>query len=132
MKRYILFILLLIFSITSCRKEKNRICEIYDNEHGYTIGKIESSISIPTRTTYSYDYRVDGVNYSSKFKAYGIGQEDVSLIGREFIVVYELNNPSNSSLNTHYRIVEESDFFDYLEEFEEEPPVPNWPRKCKN
>ena len=122
----------LLFLITSCRKEKNRICEIYDNEHGYAVGKVESSITVPTRVTYNYNFKIAGASYSGKLKEYGIGQEDSKMIGRSYLVVYETSNPENSHLNTYYRIFEESDFIELANQFEEEPPVPNWPEKCKN
>ncbi|PKR81865.1 hypothetical protein CW751_00570 [Brumimicrobium salinarum] len=122
--------MLLLIILISCRKEKNRICEIYESQHGYAIGKVESSVNVPTRVTYNYN--IDGVGYSAKLRAYGIGQEDSKMIGRSYLVVFEDNNPDNSHLNTYYRILEESDFMDLVNQFEEEPPVPNWPKKCKN
>lgn len=131
MKKNLLLIVLLLL-IISCRKEKNRVCEIYESEHGYAIGKVESSVTVPTRVTYNYSYKIAGVSYSGKLKDYGIGQEDLKMIGRSYLVVYEKGNPDNSHLNTYYRIIEESDFIELVNQFEEEAPVPNWPKKCKN
>lgn len=130
MKKNILLTLLLLILI-SCRKEKNRICEIYESQHGYAIGKVESSVTVPTRVTYNYNYKIDGLDYSAKLKNYGIGQEDSKMIGNSYLVVYEKENPANSHLNTYYRIFEESDFIELVNDFEEEPPIPNWPKKCK-
>lgn len=130
MKKNILLTLLLLILI-SCRKEKNRICEIYESQHGYAIGKVESSVTVPTRVTYNYNYKIDGLDYSAKLKNYGIGQEDSKMIGNSYLVVYEKGNPANSHLNTYYRIFEESDFIELVNDFEEEPPIPNWPKKCK-
>lgn len=129
MKNYI-YILILIVLTTSCKKEKNRICGIYENEHGYSIGTIEKMTSNPTSATYHYSYELYTIGYNGKLKAYGIGQDNSSAIGKSFLVVYELSAPSNSNLNTDYRIESESELGELTLQFEEEPPKPVW-TKCK-
>ncbi|MGF1564324.1 MAG: hypothetical protein ACFCUH_03050 [Flavobacteriales bacterium] len=115
----------------SCRKEKNRICELYDGDVGYAIGSIESINTSPFKATYKYDYSIDGTAYNGKEKAYGIGQKDETLIGKQFIVIYALRDPSNSDLNTDYLIESEQEFDDFESEFSSAPPSPDFPNNCK-
>lgn len=121
--------MLLVFT-ASCKKEKNRICEIYKNEHGYSVGTVQKMTSNPTSATYHYSYELNSISYTGKLKAYGIGQDNSSAIGKSYLVVYELSNPSNSNLNTDYEIQSEYDFYLLTNQFEEEPPKPAWP-ECK-
>lgn len=122
--------MLLVLTI-SCKKEKNRICDIYKNDHGYSIGTVQKMTSNPTSATYHYSYEVNTLGYSEKRKAYGIGQENSSLIGKSYLVVYELGNPSNSDLNTDYSVESVYDFLELTNQFENNPPKPAWP-KCKD
>ena len=131
MKKTTLLTLTFLLLLASCRKEKNRVCEIYESEHGYTIGKVESSVTVPTRVTYNYNYKIDGISYSGKLKEYGIGQDDLKIIGREYLVVYKLSAHNESHLNFNYRIESLETFYNLLEEFKSNPPEPHWP-KCKN
>jgi hypothetical protein len=115
----------------SCKKEKSRICELYSNEVGYAIGTIQSFISTPFKVTYKYDYSVGGTDYTGKEKAYGIGQTNERLIGKQFIVIYSIEDESNSDLNTDYFIKSEQDFDDFKSEFSSGPPPPDFPGNCK-
>lgn len=126
-----LILLSMCLSIMGCKKEKNRICEIYSTETGYAIGAIQSFTTSPFRVTYKYDYSVNGVDYNGKEKAYGIGQKDESLIGNQFLVIYERKNPSNSDLNLNYLIETEQDFEELKTEFSSAPPSPDFPRNCE-
>lgn len=128
--KYFIFILILLVLAPSCKKEKNRICEIYKNEHGYAIGTVQNMTTNPTSATYHYSYILNGNSYNEKLKAYGIEQGNSSAIGRSYLVVYELSNPSNSNLNTDYEIESEYDFYVLSNELENAPPKPAWP-DCK-
>jgi len=119
-----------VFSM-SCKKEKSRICELYDGDVGYAVGTIQSVSSSPFKATYRYDYSIDETNYNGKEKAYGIGQKDETLIGKQFIVIYALRDQSNSDLNTDYLIESEQDFDDFESEFSSAPPSPDFPNNCK-
>jgi hypothetical protein len=118
-------------SFIACKKEKNRICELYDGAVEYSVGRIDSYKSIPGKVTYIYSYEVDGNNYDGKEKAYGIGQKDATLIGKSFIVVYALGNPSNTDLNTDFLIKSDADFQKFKGEYPNSPPPPDFPNKCK-
>lgn len=120
----------LLFIVTSCKKEKKRICKVYAGEISYEIGIIQKFTSIPTKVTYSYTYTVDGVNYTSKEKNYGIGQSKEELIGKKYLVVYSSNNPTESDLNFDYPIETEEEFQELKVKFASTPPNPDWP-KCK-
>lgn len=119
-----------ILLFTGCRKEKIKICDLYEEEVGYTIGTIQSYTTSPFKVTYKYDYTVSGVDHDGKEKAYGIGQLDENLVGRQFIVIYELANPSNSDLNVDYLIESEQDFEDFADKYSSEPPSPDFPENC--
>lgn len=122
----------LLFTIlTACKKEKTRICELYNGSVEYAIGTIESFKSVPTRVTYTYSFEVDGDSYKGKEKAYGIGQKDNRLIGKKIVVVYALGNPSNSDLNTDFLIESDADFQEFKGEYSHAPPSPDFPNKCK-
>lgn len=128
MSVYITFLLVILF--ISCKKEKIRICEVYTGPNGYSIGTITDFVSVPTKVTYSYEYNVDGINYTGKEKAYGIGQENSRLVGKSFVVVYKADSPDESDLNTDYRVESLGEFQQYEDEFENNPPEPDWPN-CK-
>ncbi|TVR41393.1 MAG: hypothetical protein EA392_01550 [Cryomorphaceae bacterium] len=115
----------------SCKKEKSRICELYSNDVEYTIGTVQSITSSAFKATYNYDYSVLGINFKGKMKAYGIGQGNERFIGKQFVVIYEIGNESNSDLNTNYLIESEQDFEDFKSEFSSGPPPPNFPNNCK-
>ena len=117
--------------ILSCKKEKTRICELYSSDVGYSIGTIQSLNSSPFKVTYKYDYSVNGANYNGKEKAYGIGQKDEKLIGKQFIVIYAKGDNSNSDLNTDYLIESQQDFDDFKSKFTSGPPSPDFPNNCK-
>lgn len=114
-----------------CKKEKTRICELYSSEVGYSIGTIQSFSSSPFKVTYKYDYSVSGTNFNGKEKAYGIGQKDEKLIGKQFIVIYAKGDNSNSDLNTDYLIETQQDFDDFKSKFASGPPSPDFPNNCK-
>lgn len=116
--------------LVNCRKEKSRICELYSEPVGYAIGTVESLYSVPTRVTYIYSYSVDGANYEGKEKAYGIGQKNSTMIGKKFVVVYSLKDPSNSDLNTNFYIGSESDFTEFTVKYADAPPPPDFPSNC--
>jgi hypothetical protein len=120
--------LIILFTI-SCKKEKNRICEIYSEEMGYEIGRIESYITGLGRVTYRYTYTVNGNSYKGKEKHYGIGQTNETLVGKDFLVVYKLNSPGESDLNVSYSVGSQMELEQKKMEFENNPPKPDWP-KC--
>lgn len=130
MKKTLPFVILIV-SLIGCRKEKNRICELYQGSVGYAVGTIDYSTTIPGKTTYVYLFEVDRKEYKGKYKAYGMGQDDGRLIGRDFAVVYELSNPSNSHLNTSFYFESELDFQDFQDEYKDDPPDPGFPKNCK-
>jgi|GEM_PF-2118093 len=125
-----LLVVVSVFSI-SCKKEKRRICDLYSNDVGYAIGTIQSYTSVPLKVTYKYGYTVDGTDYSGNEKVYGIGQKDENLINRQFLVIYAIDDESNSDLNTNYMIESEQDFNDFKSEFISGPPSPDFPNHCK-
>jgi hypothetical protein len=127
--RFFLLVFLL-FLFTSCKKEKNRICEIYAGEIGYEIGIIQKYVSGPGKVTYSHSYSVNGINYTGKIISYGIGQKNERLIGKSFLVVYLINNPSESDLNFDYPVKSEAELKELENKFVNNPPKPSWP-KCK-
>lgn len=129
----IVLMILVSFTIfqTSCRKEKNRICDLYDGSVGYAIGTVEFSISVPVRVNYTYSFVVDGINYEGTEKSYGIGQDDNRIVGRQFVVIYQLGSPDNSDLNIDYSIESDQDFIAFEEKYENNPPSPDFPNKCK-
>jgi len=136
MKRLCLILTMtfIVVFLSSCRKEKRRICKLYDSPVGFSIGTIKSSISISLlpKVTYKYNYEVNGISYNEKEKEYGIGQNDPTMIGKQFVVVYELSDPSNSDLNTDFIIKENSDFIEFLNVYTStNPPPPDFPNNCK-
>lgn len=114
-----------------CKKEKNRICDLYNGSVGYAIGTIDELKSIPFKATYSYSFEANGNKYTGNEKTYGIGQKDESLIGKQFVVVYDLVEPSRSDLNTDFLIDSDSDFQEFKKEYQNDPPPPDFPNKCK-
>lgn len=126
-----LIVLLLIPFVFSCKKEKNRICELYSSDIEYSIGKISSLIKVPLRVDYRYDFSVNQLVFNGVKKSYGIGQDDASLIGKSFLVVYDRNNPKNSDLNFSYSIKDSTDFKQYLVSFQTQKPSFSFPRNCK-
>jgi hypothetical protein len=114
---------MLSFFIISCKKDKELINEIY-NEPAYAIGTINSMISIPLRVTYYYSFDINGQIYESKYVAVGIGQDNSQLIGKNYLVVYKISDPSKCDLNFDYYIEDEQDFLDLLIEFDTNPPKP--------
>lgn len=114
-----------------CKKEKNRICDLYSGDVGYAVGTIKTLSSTPFKATYSYHYSVAGVDYVGKEKFYGIGQKDETLLGKKFIVVFDADDASNSDLNVDFPIGSESDFTEFTTEYSSGPPPPDFPNKCK-
>jgi len=106
-----LSLFLIIALVTACKKEKNRLCHLYDGSVGYTVGTIDRMNKTvgtidrmnktPLKATYIYTYQVNGTNYEGKEKSYDIGQES-SIIGKSYVVVYALEDPSNSDLNMKF------------------------------
>jgi len=126
-----LIITILIPFACSCKKEKNRICTLYESKIEYSIGKIISLNNAPLKVNYKYDFKVNQTQYKGIKKAYGIGQDDSNLINKSFIVVFDKNNPQNSDLNLSYPIKDSSDFNEYLALFQSQKPIFSFPRKCK-
>jgi len=125
-----LSLFLIIALVTACKKEKNRLCHLYDGSVGYTVGTIDRMNKTPLKATYIYTYQVNGTNYEGKEKSYDIGQES-SIIGKSYVVVYALEDPSNSDLNMKFFIESDTDFNDFLSEYQNNPPPQDFPRKCK-
>lgn len=123
-------LLLVCILCVGCKKEKNRICELYDGSVEYAIGVIDKVSSSPGKATYTYSFQVGGDNYDGKEKAYGIGQKDETLVGKSFVVVYALGEPSNSDLNTDFLIESDADFQEFKQEYSSTPPSPDFPNKC--
>ena len=130
-KRLVWTILTVCLLTISCKKEKSRICELYDSEVEYAIGTIQSISTSPFKATYKYDFTAQGENYNGKEKAYGIGQKDETLIGKQFIVIYALGDPSNSDLNTDFLIETEADFDNFSSDYSSGPTPPDFPNNCK-
>jgi hypothetical protein len=126
----IITILIMVF-ITSCKKEKSRICELYSKPVEYSIGLIESSVTTPFKATYNFSFLVNGVQYIGKEKSYGIGHEESRLMDKQFVVVYEKNNPSNNDLNTDFYIETDLDFQEFKTQYSTSAPNPDFPNKCK-
>lgn len=126
------FILISIFLFSGCRKEKERICDIYASQQAYSIGTVDSYEKSSMKVTYKYSYSANGTTYTGKEKAYGIGQLDETMIKRKFLVVYKSDNPSESDLNTDYEVKAPGDLNKYISEFKSTPAKPDYPRKnCK-
>jgi hypothetical protein len=122
---------LLLFSLLgACKKEKNRICEIYETPNGYEIGTIDRYVTLIGKVNYHYSYNVDGVTHKGTRKAYGIGQKDDRLLGRTYLVIYNLSDPSESVININYPVDSDSTLMELRNEFAINPPEPSWP-KCK-
>lgn len=133
-KHKIFFPVILTFLVifqTSCKKEKNRICDLYNGSVGYAIGTIDKVKTSIGKATYVYSFLIDGVSKEGEEKAYGIGQSDETLIGKRFVVVYSLEDSSNSDLNTDFIIDTDLDFQEFEVEYENSPPSPDFPNKCK-
>jgi hypothetical protein len=117
MKR-LLFISCILLVLTSCNKD-----EIYD-EPGYAIGTITKTLSVSSVITYYYEYNVGNTTYKGK-KNGGIDTSNGSgMVGRQYLVVYKLSEPSNSDLNFRYPINSEQDFLDLVAGFKDKPPKP--------
>jgi hypothetical protein len=128
--KYKLLLLALTLVGMGCKKEKNRICEIYAGSMGYEIGTITQGFTRIGKITYSYSYSINGVGYKGKEKEYGIGEADDRFIGKDYLVVYKIDDPGESDLNRKYPIESQADFQQLLIDFASDPPEPNWP-KCK-
>lgn len=74
LKNTIVVAVLLMLS-SGCKKEKSRICELYSSEVAYSVGTIESFVSVPFRVTYSYSFVANGQTFEGNEKAYGVGQK---------------------------------------------------------
>jgi len=118
MKRLI-FISFILLALTSCGKEKD---EIYD-EPGYAIGTITSSISAFSAITYYYKYEAGSVTHKGNKNGVDISN-GYSVVGRQYLVVYKLSEPSKSDLNFHYPINNEQEFLDLVAKFKNNPPKP--------
>jgi len=128
--RYLIVVIVFCIFLLGCKKEKNRICGLYDGSVEYAIGPIDKVGSSPCKATYTYSFQVSGNSYEGKEKAYGIGQKDETLIGKRFVVVFSLGNPSNSDLNTDFLIESDADFQKFKREYLNGPPPPDFPNKC--
>ncbi len=122
-------LLICLLLLGACKKEKQRTCDVYASEKGYAAGTVESYVKTPIKVVYKYSYTANGVNYTGKEKAYGIGQLDARLLGRSFVVVYKSDAPSESDLNFDYEIKEPGDLDNYISEFKTTPIKADWPRK---
>jgi hypothetical protein len=109
----------------------DRICELYEGEVEYAVGTIESYRTSPFRVVYKYSFSANRAANTGKEKAYGIGQLDERVIGKQFVVIYQKGDPSNSDLNTDYLIETNQDFEDFKTEFSSAPPSPDVPDNCK-
>ncbi|MBE2288148.1 MAG: hypothetical protein IAE95_01240 [Chitinophagaceae bacterium] len=126
------FILISFLLLSGCRKEKERICDVYASQQAYSIGTVESYEKTSMKVTYKYSYSANGTTYTGIEKAYGIGQLDETMIKRKFVVVYKRDNPSESDLNTNYEVREPVDFNKFVSDFKIAPAKPDYPRKnCK-
>lgn len=132
LKYLIIFSAGVVFALifNSCKKEKNRICELYDGPVDYAIGTIDKLKSIPGKVTYVYSFKVNGQSYDGMEKAYGIGQKDKTLIDKRFVVVFAKDNISNNDLNTDFLIDTEADFEKFRTDHQNGPPPPDFPNKC--
>lgn len=126
-----LSLFIIVFLFLSCKKEKNRICDVYNGDVGYAIGNINAYVSTSFVVNYKYSYTVNTVEYLGNEKAYGLSQLDERLIGKNFIVVYSKDDNAKSDLNTNYLIKTQQDFIDFETEFSTSPPSPDFPNKCK-
>ena len=123
MKRIIFIISLILLALSSCKKDKAFISEIYD-EPGYAIGTVMSTASVNFGIQFNYSYYVGSTKYTGNKKEAGINQDGKYVIGRQFLVVYKLSEPAKSDINFKYRIDSEQDFLDLLEKFKNNPPKP--------
>lgn len=118
-----------VLLLSGCKKEKERICDVYAGEHGYAIGVVDSYIKMPLKVTYKYSYSVNGKKYEGKEKVYGIGQLDPTRVGKQYVVVYKASDPEESDLNVNYAVSSPSVLAQYIVEFAVTPPKPDFPRK---
>jgi len=123
MKRTIFITSLILFTLSSCTKDKELLEAIY-NEPGYAIGTVNSSVSGSFGVKYNYSYYVGSSEYKGNRKAVGINQEGNFIVGYRFLVVYKLSEPAKSDIKFNYRINTEQDFLDLLEKFKDNPPKP--------
>ena len=124
------FSLMLTLLIISCKKEKNRICELYSGPKGYEIGTVTKYVATPGKVIYSNSYSVNGNVYEGKERAYGIGQKNERLLEKDFLVVYNTNNPQESDLNKDFPLKSKAELQQLQNKFFNQPPEPDWP-KCK-
>ena len=127
---YKVFIFILVITLFGCRKEKNRICDLYDEEVDYSIGTIQSMSGSIGKATFKFSFEVNGLLYEGKEKAYGIGQKDKTLIGKSFVVVYKQDDPSSNDLNLDFPMDSEAGFRKFQNDYLAGPPSPDFP-KCK-
>lgn len=130
MKFKVFVIVTSLLLIGSCKKEKNRICDVYEGNVGYTVGTIDSYYTGFFRAVYKYSYTVDGYKYLEKEKAFGIGQLNERLLGQSFIVIFNVDKPSESDLNMQHGVKSEDDFISFVNEYEDAPPSPDFPDNC--
>ncbi len=111
--------LVIITGLFSCKKED--FSDIYDNPQ-YAIGTLHSYMSIPLKVTYYYTFDVDSIEYDGKVVAKGIGQLDERIIGQSFLVVYQMTNVENNTMNFNYPISSQEEFDSLLVVFQTNPP----------
>jgi len=117
--------------IGGCKKEKNRICDLYKLDVGYSIGTIDAVKGSVGKAKYEFSFSVDGSSYSGEEKAYGIGQNDPSLISKRYVVVYSEINPDNNDLNFDFPIESNLEFTQFQSDYSNGAPPPDFPNKCK-
>lgn len=87
-----------------------------------TIGTYRRHYSSKTYSSYIYDYEVGGVQYngSDSFASRNYprerGNEDYE--GKQFLVLYDKEDPKNSIIRFDYPIKDSTDFRRYVDEFE--------------
>jgi hypothetical protein len=123
MKR-LLFISFISITLISC-EHKKLLEEIYE-EPGYAIGTITKNTSIAYVITHYYDYQVNGTSYQGKKKGGVSNDSSIAnrMIGRQYLVVYKISDPSKSDLNFQYHISNEQEFLELIEKFKINPPKP--------
>lgn len=111
------------FLITSCDKEEAEIQAIYENP-GYALGTVSYSTETTLRITYYFEYYVYGTLYTGG-KTYKNSKSAEQLYeGDMYLVVYDLDDPSISHLNTKYYFENDLEFDDMIRDFEYNPPTP--------
>ena len=115
-------LLIFIMSIIACESED--FSSIY-NEPGYAIGTITNYKEVPFKITYNYEFTINGKEYTGEDVAKGIGEAELRLIGKKFLVVYKLSNISENTINYNYPIDSETEFEKLVESFKTNPPKQN-------